>query len=77
MSENNMSENNAVFGELAKLLGGKITYIVNDGNEDIDERFFGLQIEFGVGRNRKKKILWLLSDFEGNAPGGFDIEDAK
>lgn len=68
-----MNENNAVFGELAKLLGGKITYIVNDGNEDIDERFFGLQIEVG----KKKKILWLLSDFEGNAPGGFDIEEVE
>ena len=72
-----MSENNTVFGELTKLLGGKITYIVNDGNEDIDERFFGLQIEVGTGKNKIKKILWVLSDFEGNAPGGFDIEDAE
>ena len=75
-----MTYRDYVFGELAQLLGGKITKIVHD---DMDgEKVYGLRIETtSIDPKYKSKyrkcsvILWLLSDFEGNAPGGFSIEE--
>lgn len=57
-------------GELAMLIGGKIT-AVTKSIEEIGI-VYGLEIHTTDG---KKKTIWLLSDFEGNAPGAWDIED--
>lgn len=58
----------ATLGALAKLLGGKITGLARSGKQDGDQEIFGLIVD-------KKKVLWLFTDFEGNGPGGFSIED--
>lgn len=72
-----MTEKDAVFGELAMLLGGNIVRVVK--SFDGDETFYGLMIEIRNEHNRitNTKVIWLLSDFEGNAPGGFSIEEQK
>ena len=68
-----MTYRDYVFGELAQLLGGKITKIVHD---DMDgEKVYGLWIEQTKQGKKITKIFWILSDFEGNAPGGFSIEE--
>ena len=68
-----MSEYDAVFGSLAMLIGGKITAIVHD---DLDgEKVYGLWIEQTKQGKKITKVFWILSDFEGNAPGGFSIEE--
>lgn len=54
--------------QLSQVVGGTITTVaVDDENE-----FFGLSIAMPDG---SRKVLWFLSDDEGNGPGSFDIED--
>jgi hypothetical protein len=57
-------------GELAMLLGGKVTQLARSGKQDGDDEIFGIVIQ---QTNGKKMTLWLLSDFEGK-PGGYSIE---
>lgn len=59
---------------LAPLVGAKIIGLSRAGEPDSNDEIFGLDIVMPDG---EKKILWLLSDFEGNGPGGFSIEDAE
>jgi hypothetical protein len=68
-----MSENDAMFGSLAMLIGGKITAVIHTPESEDGDVYWGLQIE--VGKKTKIISLWLLSDFEGNAPGAWDIEE--
>ena len=63
--------NNRILGELARLLGGEITGLARSGKEFGNDEEFGLVIKIG----KETKTLWFLSDFEGNGPGGFAIED--
>jgi hypothetical protein len=61
--------------QLAVIVGGTVTGTVRSGVDEIlDEEYFGLEI---VGKDGKKKILWLLSDDEGNGPGIFEIAEAQ
>lgn len=61
----------AFVGQLAKLIGGKITAIVHTPEDEEGNVFWGFQIKVG----KKEKTFWILSDFEGNFPGAWDIED--
>ena len=62
----------SALGELALLLGGKIVKLARSGVDEEGNEFFGLVVKTDKGLF---KTLWLFSDFEGNAPGGFAIED--
>lgn len=53
--------------QLAPLIGAKITAAVADS-----EGFYGLSLTMPNGN---RKVLWFLSDDEGNGPGSFTIED--
>jgi len=76
-----------VFAELAYLIGGKIESIEKTYPLPEDalhgDAVYGLKITVnrtevreGVLVTRKvTKVLWILSDFEGNGAGGFSIED--
>lgn len=64
-------QNDREYGELAMLLGGKITHLVHTPEDEDGNIFWGLQIKVG----KEKKVIWFLSDFEGNAPGGWNIEE--
>jgi hypothetical protein len=66
-----MSEYDAVFGSLAMLIGGKITHLVHTPENEDGDVYWGFRIKVG----KKTKTLWLLSDFEGNAPGAWNIEE--
>lgn len=61
-------EYDAVVGSLAMLIGGKVIGLVHS-LEDGD-MFWGLEISVG----KEIKTIWFLSDFEGNGPGGWDIQ---
>ncbi len=65
---------NPTLNALSPLVGAKIIGLSRTGETGSDDEIFGLDI---VMPNGEKKILWLLSDFEGNGPGGFSIEDAE
>ena len=61
--------------QLAVIVGGTVTGTVRSGvDETLDEEYFGLKI---MGKDGKSKILWLLSDDEGNGPGSFEIEEVQ
>lgn len=70
---------NLVFAELAMLIGGKVesiekTYLMPE-DALYDDAVYGLRIK---GKNNGvvfDKVIWILSDFEGNGAGGFSIED--
>jgi hypothetical protein len=57
------------FYVLNKIVGGKIESTVQDKE---GEGFFGLQISLP---DKSKKVIWFLSDDEGNAPGSFEIQN--
>ena len=57
-------------GQLAMLIGWKFVKLCHSP-EDIG-MVWGLQFEHP--KTKEKKILWILSDDEGNAPGSWDIE---
>lgn len=63
-----------VFGQLAMLISGKVVMLARTGKQDGDNEFFGLVIETITHGKKERFTLWLLSDFEGNAPGGFSLE---
>lgn len=65
---------NPILNALTPLVGAKIIGLSRTGETSSDDEIFGLDI---VMPNGEKKILWLLSDFEGNGPGGFSLEDAE
>lgn len=54
--------------QLSQVVGGTITTVAVDNENE----FFGLAIAMPDGN---RKVLWFLSDDEGNGPGSFDIED--
>ena len=58
--------------KLKKLVGSKIESVTYAEEDNYGNEFFGLVIKL---KNGKEKILWLLSDDEGNAPGSFDIQN--
>lgn len=62
--------NNFYQKQLSKLLDGKIIGTI----QDEDGEFFGLRILMPKG---KVKLLWFLSDDEGNGPGSFEIGDEQ
>lgn len=53
--------------QLAPIVGATVTRLVTDQ----DDEFFALRLQLKDGTHR---TLWLLSDDEGNAPGGFSLE---
>lgn len=60
---------------LSTLKGGKILEAVVDyPEEEGDEPYFGLLIEMP---DKTSKILWLLSDEEGNHGGRCNVEPAR
>ena len=63
---------NSQIGSLARLLEGRISGLARSGQQDGDDEFFGLVI---TDENDNRKVLWFLSDFEGNGAGGFQIVD--
>ena len=61
--------------KLAVLVGGTVTGAVRSGvDETLGDEYFGLKI---MGKDGKAKVLWLLSDDEGNGPGSFEIAEAQ
>lgn len=68
----NMNVDNTKFylEQLAVLVGGKVTAAVRSGVDEFGDEFFGLKI---MDKDGKPKVLWLLSDDEGNGPGSFEI----
>lgn len=66
-----MSEYDASVGELCKMIGGKIVAVTHTPKDEEGNIFWGFEIKIG----KETKIFWLLSDFEGNAPGAWSIED--
>lgn len=52
-----------------ELGGGRIEGTCVSPEDELGDQFFGLQINVGGTR----KLLWFLSDDEGNGPGGFEI----
>lgn len=58
--------------ELAKLVGGEITHIIQTP-EGEDEPFLG----FSVFNKKTKKVydVWIQQDAEGNGPGFLSIEE--
>lgn len=66
--------NHAVLGELARLIGGRVTRLIRT-KEQPDMEIFGLEIKVtSPTREPETFNLWFLADFEGNGPGGFAIE---
>lgn len=63
---------NVALEVLAQLLDAKIVGLARSGECESDEEIFGLNVVLSNGEN---KTLWILSDFEGNGPGGFSLED--
>jgi hypothetical protein len=57
------------FGNLAMLIGGKIIKIVH--NEEEIGTVWGLVIEL---KDKSRVTMLMLSDFEGNAPGAWWIQ---
>ena len=61
--------------KLAVLAGGTVIGTVRSGvDETFGDEYFGLKIK---GNDGKAKVLWLLSDDEGNGPGSFEIAEAQ
>lgn len=56
--------------QLQDLVGSRIVQTVQDN----EEGFFGMIVSLPDGT---KKVLWFLSDEEGNAPGAFQIDDVR
>jgi hypothetical protein len=55
---------------LSKFSGSVIEKAVSDSKGE----FFGLQIKTPFG---KHKVIWFLSDEEGNNPGAFEVNELK
>ena len=64
-----MSEYDVEVGSLAMLIGGKIKALCHTPEED-GYVYWGFEIVV----DGTVKTLWLLSDFEDNAPGAWSIE---
>ena len=60
--------------ELEKLNGAIIERPVITPADEYDEEFFGIQVRLPNG---KYKILWILTDEEGNGPGAIEIVDSQ
>jgi hypothetical protein len=58
--------------ELKKLVGGKIVDVAEDAEEswNPEQTILGLVVEMP---NKSLKVMWLLSDEEGNGAGRFEI----
>ena len=54
--------------QLAKFVGYKVSGVVSS-----PDGFFGLKLKSG----KSEKIVWFLSDDEGNAPGSFEVQAGK
>ena len=63
---------NATLEVLSQLVDAKIIGLARSGESGQDEEIFGLDLILSSGRY---KTFWILSDFEGNGPGGFSLED--
>ena len=59
-------------GSLAKLIGGKFKRLIKS-NEEIGT-VWGMEFEIKENGKKLTKIMWILSDDEGNAPGSWDIQ---
>ena len=61
------------YGLLARLIGGKIEAVTK--TYDIDDNvYYGLAIGGFIEGKRVRFDLIMLSDMEGNAPGGFEVQ---
>lgn len=65
-----------ILGQLAMLLGGKIEKLVRGDGDEADQ--FGLLVKLSPIASKsmgcQMVVIWFFSDFEGNGPGGFDIQ---
>jgi hypothetical protein len=68
---------NKEYGDLAMLLGGKIKELVHTEEDEEGNIFWGITIEVKENNKKVTKVMWFLSDFEGNAPGAWEIVDKK
>ena len=60
--------------QLEPLIGGSIVGLARTGvDEDVDDELFGLLVRLKTGQ---RKVLWFLSDPEGNGPGSFELSDS-
>ncbi len=63
--------NKFYLNQLKQLIGAEVVGLVSDQGGE----FFGLQ--FRREGDKKSKVLWFLSDDEGNGPGSFSIRVQK
>lgn len=60
--------------QLEPLIGGSIVGLARTGVDDgVEDEHFGLLVRLKIGQ---RKVLWFLSDPEGNGPGSFDLSDS-
>lgn len=63
-------------GGLARLIGGTVTRLIRTKEQPDMGEIFGLEVKVRQpDRTFRTYNVWFLSDFEGNGPGGFEIDE--